>query len=98
MTLGAKCVKLLVDREGVPWKEVKRMNAQMRPYELIGPKYALWSDCGELGINIQTAVESYLLGESIKIKPPFGTLDERSKAMIKKFARQRGVLIPDNAF
>lgn len=71
---------------------------EIRPYQLPQPKYALWYDAHQLGTFVQTAVGHYLCGGK-KIALPNGQqIDERSKEILKEFARKRGVLIPDNAF
>jgi hypothetical protein len=73
------------------------MKKTIRPYELTGPRYALWYDCGDLGVNIQTAVGNYLCGDSDRITLPHGQLDQRSRMLIKTLATKRGVLIAQSA-
>ena len=71
---------------------------EMRPYQLRGPRYALWFDCGILGINGQVAVENYLCRGSRMITPQGKRLDERSRLIVSTLAKKRGVLIPETAY
>ena len=72
--------------------------AAVRPYQLRGPKYALWFDLGILGKNGQTAVEQYLCGGRKIVTPQGQPLDEQSQEIVRAYAVRRGVFIPPSVF
>jgi len=73
-------------------------SSDIRPYQLTGEKYALWSDCRVLGMSGQTAVGHYLCGGSKIITPRGEGLDERSHEIVAALAIKRGVFIPATAY
>ena len=73
-------------------------NSDIRPYQLTGSKYALWSDCRVLGVHGQTAVCHYLCGGSRIVAPCGERLDERSREIVAALALKRGVCIPATAY
>ena len=70
---------------------------EIRPYQLTGPRYAFWYDCGALREDVQAAVANFLCSGG-KIVLPYGKLDERTKGVIRMLAMKRGVFIPNTAF
>lgn len=71
----------------------------IRPYQLTGPRYALWFDVGRaLGAHAQAAVGHFLCGGS-RIEAAYGgRLDEMARSIVEGLAAERGVLIPPSVY